>query len=64
MEICVGYSRNRNWSARVCLGNERLFHREETTELSFKRKCLHGTLVTEAFWSEEPCLNQGGEKLS
>lgn len=31
-------------------------------ELSFERKYLHGTLVTEAFWSEEePWLKQGEE---
>lgn len=62
MDVCVHYNRNRNWSARICLRNERLFHREDATELCFDRKYLHGTLVTEAFWSEEePCLKQGEE---
>lgn len=61
MGVCVHYNRNRNWSARICLRSERLFHRADATELSFKRKYLHDTLVTEAFWSEEPCLKQGEE---
>lgn len=36
-KFMVGAVKTRNWSAAVCLGNKRLLHREDTTELFLRR---------------------------